>query len=237
VIGLDTGQGASGAGKSSGRGSPSRSPDANDLLAYGEEDDTSWLIPYVDVVSLLLAFLILALAMSKVNLRKFEMVSAAISHQAPPPSLDALKEKIDAVIAAQGLTQQVKTVVDEDGLRMELKNALLFDSGAADITPKGHAAIDRVGKLLPTIDSRYQIAIEGHTDDVPIHTGRFDSNWELSSARAINVLKAFTAAGVSPQRLSAQGYAETRPATPVQGDAAAQTRARTENRRVVIRVH
>jgi chemotaxis protein MotB len=239
MIGLETGPGAGtgGGAKRSAKASPSRSPDANDLLAYGEEDDTSWLIPYVDVVSLLLAFLILALAMSKVNLRKFEMVSAAISHQAPPPSLDALKEKIDAVIASQGLSQQVKTVVDDEGLRMELRNALLFDSGQADITQTGHAAIDRVGKLLPTIDNRYQIAIEGHTDDVPIHTGRFDSNWELSSARAINVLKSFTAAGVSPQRLSAQGYADTRPATPVQGDAAAQTRARTENRRVVIRVH
>ena len=237
MIGLETGGGGGGAAKSSARGSPSRQPDPNDLLAYGEEDDTSWLIPYVDVVSLLLAFLILALAMSKVNLRKFEMVSAAISHQAPPPSLDVLKEKIDAVIAAQGLTQQVKTVVDEEGLRMELKNALLFDSGQAEITATGRAAIDRVGKLLPTIDNRYQIAVEGHTDDVPIHTGRFDSNWELSSARAINVLKAFTVAGVSPQRLSAQGYADTRPATPVQGDATSQTRARTENRRVVIRVH
>ncbi len=64
----------------------------------------------------------------------------------------------------------MKTVVDDEGLRMELKNALLFDSGQADITPTGRAAIDRVGKLLPTIDSRYQIAIEGHTDDVPIHT-------------------------------------------------------------------
>ena len=99
--------------------------------------------------------------MSKVNLRKFEMVSAAISHQAPPPSLDVLKEKIDAVIASQGLTEQVKTVVDDEGLRMELKNALLFDSGQADITPTGHAAIDRVGKLLPTIDNRYQIADRG----------------------------------------------------------------------------
>ena len=98
---------------------------------------------------------------------------------------------------------------------MELKNALLFDSGQADITPAGRAAIDQVVKLLPTIDSRYQIAIEGHTDDVPIHTAKYDSNWELSSARAINVLKIFTAAGVSPQRLSAQGYADTRPATPV----------------------
>jgi chemotaxis protein MotB len=216
---------------------PARAPEPSDLLAYGEEDDTSWLIPYVDVVSLLLAFLILALAMSKVNLRKFEMVSAAISHQAPPPSLDALKEKIDSVIEQQNLQSQVKTVLDDDGLRMELKSALLFDSGQAEITAAGHQAIDRVGKLLPTIDNRYQIAIEGHTDDVPIHTGRFDSNWELSSVRAINVLKLFTAIGVSPQRLSAQGYADTRPASPVQGDAAQQTRARSENRRVVIRVH
>jgi chemotaxis protein MotB len=214
-----------------------RGPEAADLLAYGEEDDTSWLIPYVDVVSLLLAFLILALAMSKVNLRKFEMVSAAISHQAPPPSLDVLKEKIDSVIQQQNLQSQVKTVLDDDGLRMELKSALLFDSGQAEITTAGHQAIDRVGKLLPTIDNRYQIAIEGHTDDVPIHTGRFDSNWELSSARAINVLKLFTAIGVSPQRLSAQGYADTRPASPVQGDTAQQTRSRSENRRVVIRVH
>ena len=104
VIGLETGPMwvGGGGGKSSAKASASRSPDANDLLAYSEEDDTSWLIPYVDVVSLLLAFLILALAMSKVNLRKFEMVSAAISHQAPPPSLDVLKEKIDAVIARKG---------------------------------------------------------------------------------------------------------------------------------------
>jgi chemotaxis protein MotB len=210
-----------------------------DLLSYSQEDDTSWLLPYVDVISLLLAFLILALAMSKVNLHKFEMVSAALTRTAPPPSLDALKDKVDDMIAAQGLTGQVKTALDDSGLRMELLNALLFDSGQAEITTAGRAAIDRVAKLLPTIDTRYQIAIEGHTDDVPIHTARFDSNWDLSSARAINVLKLFTAAGIGPRRLSAQGYADTRPAAQVQGDANAQTqtRARAENRRVVIRVH
>jgi chemotaxis protein MotB len=218
-------------------GRPARASEPPDLLAYSQEEDTSWLLPYVDVISLLLSFLILALAMSKVDLHRFEKVSAAISKHTPPPSLDVLKEKIDGVIAAEKLTDQVKTVVDEEGLKMELKNALLFDSGQADITPTGRATIDQVGKLLPTIDSRYQIAIEGHTDDVRIHTGRFDSNWELSSARAINVLKLFTAAGIDPQHLSAQGYADTRPAVPVQGDAAAQAHARTENRRVVIRVH
>jgi chemotaxis protein MotB len=214
---------------------PGREPP--DLLAYSEDEDTSWLLPYVDVISLLLAFLILALAMSKVSLHRFELVSAALSRTAPPPSLDALKEKIDQMIAQQGLVGQIKTVVDDAGLRMELKNALLFDSGQADITPAGRAAIDKVVKLLPTIDQRYQIAIEGHTDDVPIHTGRFDSNWELSSGRAINVLKSFTAAGISAQRLSAQGYADTRPAAILQGDSASYTRARSENRRVVIRVY
>ncbi|HVT09734.1 MAG TPA: OmpA family protein [Polyangia bacterium] len=218
-------------------GRPVRAAEQADLLAYSQEEDTSWLIPYVDVISLLLSFLILALAMSKVDLHKFEKVSAAISKHTPPPSLDVLKEKIDGVIASQGLSDQVKTVVDDNGLKMELKNALLFESGQADITPTGRSAINRVAKLLPSIDSRYQIAIEGHTDDVPIHTGRFDSNWELSSARAINVLKLFTASGIDPQHLSAQGYADTRPATPIQGDAAAQARARAENRRVVIRVH
>jgi chemotaxis protein MotB len=214
--------------------------DSPDLLAYSDEDDTSWLLPYVDVVSLLMAFLILTLAMSKVNLHRFEMMSATLNRRSPPPSLDALKEKIDQMIAAKGLTGQVRTAIDDEGLRMELKSALLFDSGQAEIRSDGRAAIDRVVGLLPTIDSRYLIAIEGHTDDVPIHTARFDSNWDLSSARAINVLKLFTAVGLRSERLSAQGYADTRPAVAVKsagGDAAAEARARSENRRVVIRIH
>jgi chemotaxis protein MotB len=214
--------------------------DPPDLLTYSEEDDTSWLLPYVDVISLLLAFLILTLAMSKVNLHRFEMLSAALNRRSPPPSLDALKEKIDQTIESKGLAGQVRTVLDDEGLRMELKSQLLFDSGQAEIRSDGRAAIQRVVDLLPTIDARYLIAIEGHTDDVPIHTPRFDSNWDLSSARAINVLKMFTAAGLKPERLSAQGYADTRPAVAIPsagGDSAAEARARSENRRVVIRIH
>ena len=214
-----------------------RASDPPDLLLYSQEEDTSWLLPYVDVISLLLSFLILALTMSKVDLHRFEKVSAAISKHSPPPSLDVLKQKIDQMIEQQGLVGQIKTVVDDAGLRMELKNALLFDIGKADITPAGRDAIEKVVKMLPTIDQRYQIAIEGHTDDTPIHTAKYDSNWDLSSGRAINVLKSFTAAGISPQRLSAQGYADTRPAAVLQGDGAAITRARSENRRVVIRVY
>ena len=94
-----------GSGRAAGRGAPA-ARDA-DLLAYAEEDET-WLLPYVDVISLLLAFLILALAMSKVDLHRFQRMSAALNRQSPPPSLDALKEKIDQMIASKGLTGQIK---------------------------------------------------------------------------------------------------------------------------------
>lgn len=208
-----------------------------DLLGYGEEDETSWLLPYVDVISLLLAFLILALAMSKVSLHRFELLSSSLSQESAPPSLEALKEKIDQMLKEHGLQGQVKTVLDDEGLRMEFRNALLFDSGQADVTPAGRTVIERVVAFLPGIDQRYQIAIEGHTDDVPIHTARFDSNWDLSSARAINVLKFFTNAGIEPKRLSAQGYADTRPAQQLHGDQSEIMHARSENRRVVIRVN
>jgi len=198
-----------------------------DLLSYKEEDDSSWLLPYVDVASLLLAFVILILAMSKVNLHRFEMLSSALSKESPPPSLEALKEKVDAALRAEKLERQVQTTLDAEGLRVELRNALLFESGQADVTPEGKAVLGRVLGMLPSLDQRYQITVEGHTDDVPIHTPRYNSNWDLSTRRAVNVLEGFVAAGIEPRRLSAQGYADTRPASNV----------RAENRRVVIRVY
>jgi flagellar motor protein MotB len=146
-----------------------------DLLTYADDDDTSWLLPYVDVISLLLAFLILALAMSKVSLHRFELVSAALSRTAPPPSLDALKEKIDQMIESQGLVGQVKTAVDDAGLRMELKNALLFESGQADITPAGRApsnAARATANHRPALSDRHRGAHRRRPDP----HGAFDSN-------------------------------------------------------------
>lgn len=211
-----------------------------DPLSYrDEEGDTGWLLPYVDVISLLLAFLILALAMSKVDAYRFELVSSMLARRQARPSLLVVKEQIDEAMRQQQLTGDVRTTLDEEGLRMEIRNALLFESGEAVITPRGQSAIDQVIALIPRLDQRYQIAIEGHTDDVPIHTARFDSNWDLSAARANNVLKSFLHAGVNPRRLSAQGYADTRPAEEpaagLEGKALAEVRA--ENRRVVIRIY
>jgi len=228
-----------GAGRAPGR-VRGRIEEPDDMLAYKDDDDTSWLLPYVDVASLLLAFVILILAMSKVNLHRFEMLSSALSKDNPPPSLESLKERVDATLRAEHLEKQVSTTLDAEGLRVEFRNALLFESGQADITPVGNAVLGRVLAMLPSLDKRYQIAIEGHTDDVPIHTARYKSNWDLSTMRAVNVLENFVAAGIEPRRLSAQGYADTRPATPGAdgpGEPGRLAQARSENRRVVIRVY
>jgi chemotaxis protein MotB len=227
-----------------------------DPLEYKDDDDTSWLIPYVDVISLLLAFLILTLSMSKISPRKFEMLTSTLAKQPEPPTLESLKESVDQMLRKEKLQNAVATSLDEEGLRVVFRgDGVLFESGQAEITPAGRKLIDQfIGLAGKTVDQQHQIAIEGHTDDVPIHTSRYDSNWELSSARATVVLKSFLAAGFDPRRLSAQGFADTRPAralpkgdegAPEKADtagaraaaAAAVAKARAENRRVVIRVY
>jgi chemotaxis protein MotB len=227
-----------------------RLQEPTDPLSYKDDDDMSWLIPYVDVISLLLAFLILTLAMSTVSRHKFELLTSTLSKQTPPPSLEVLKKSVDDMLRAQKLENAVVTSLDEDGMRAVFRgDGVLFESGQADITPSGRALIGQFMKLVgKALDERHQIAIEGHTDDAPIHTGRYDSNWELSSARATVVLKSFLAAGFDARRLSAQGFADTRPAHPLpnggakvsEGEARSDPRiakARAENRRVVIRVY
>jgi len=225
-----------------------------DPLSYKDDDDMSWLIPYVDVISLLLAFLILTLAMSTINRQKFDLLTSKLSKTKPPPSLDVLKDSIDQMLRTQKLENSVVTSLDEDGLRAVFRgDGVLFESGQADLTSGGRTLIGQfMGLIGKALDAQHQIAIEGHTDDVPIHTARYDSNWELSSARATVVLKSFLAAGFDARRLSAQGFANTRPARqlPNTNEKTAEkmtesemrndprvAKARSENRRVVIRVY
>jgi chemotaxis protein MotB len=120
---------------------------------------------------------------------------------------------------------------DAEGLGIEFKDALLFDSGSADVRPEGRRAIAEVARLLGALPGR-PVLVEGHTDEVPIRTGHFHSNWELSSQRAINVLAALEASGIPRERLSARAFADTRPRD-VRGTI---DERRLANRRVVVRV-
>ena len=133
---------------------------------------------------------------------------------------EVLQEEIEQGVLQ--LEQEEKRIV----IRIEERGS--FPSGSADMTPAFGAMLDRIGREL--VDTPGIITVEGHTDDVPIRTARFQSNWDLSAARASSVANAFLRnPAIEPVRLKVQGFAETRPRA---DNASAEGRAL--NRRVEI---
>lgn len=104
----------------------------------------------------------------------------------------------------------LKIVVRDGRMVLELPNDVLFDTGRTDIKPAGRRTLAAVAEVLKSLSSR-QFQIAGHTDDVPIKTAQFPSNWELSSARALQVVHFLIKQGVAPNALSAAGYGEVDP--------------------------
>lgn len=114
------------------------------------------------------------------------------------------------------------------GTRLSFEDQILFDFGKAVINPEGFSFLNKIATEIKKLT--YAVRIEGHTDNVPIHTKRFPSNWELSIARAVSVVKYFVEVNqVDPKRLSAVGYGKLRPVAP--NDTPSN---RAKNRRVEI---
>lgn len=123
---------------------------------------------------------------------------------------------------------KLKVSIIDGRMVLTLPMDILFASGKADLTEEGRAAIREVGKGLATIKGR-QFQVEGHTDDVPIKTAKFPSNWELGAARALVVLRALADGGVAAKQLSAATYGELHPAA-----SNATPEGRKANRRIEI---
>jgi chemotaxis protein MotB len=153
-------------------------------------------------------------------------MSAALKEQA---SLASLKQKLDSYAKAHGLNHEVQTVIDRRGLVVRvLTDQLLFASGQATLQPEGFPLLNEVAQLL-NVDKSHPITVEGHTDNVPISSSQYPTNWELSTDRATTVVRYLIAKGVNRQRLGAVGYADLHP---IASNATAAGRAK--NRRVEI---
>jgi chemotaxis protein MotB len=140
-----------------------------------------------------------------------------------------IKRRLDAYAASHGFASQVQTTIEKRGLVIRvLTDDLLFASGQATLDTRADGLLGEISELL-NIDETHPIDVEGNTDDVPIHSAIYPSNWELSTARASTVVRFLIEHGVAPSRLTAAGNADQRP---VASDATAAGRAR--NRRVEI---
>lgn len=215
-----------------------------------EEEQEAWLITYLDMLTLLLVMLVIMLAMAgkgegKQN-EQAQLASTALQiadgpsaapdllatpipliAALPTPPIDAEPSNADVpeTLSDMALGDDIEVIVNEGSISFRISSEILFGSGRAELEDAGLDVIDR---LVPTLAaSRYRIIVEGHTDNLPIQTERFPSNWELSASRASSVVRYLQLAGIEATRLSATGYADTRPIADNRED-----RGRASNRRV-----
>jgi len=210
------------------------------LVSSAEED--GWLITYLDVITLLLVMFVVMLALSggpsetpgsgEVQRAEAETVNDPLTETAVPemttepvnPAAEFAGRALSFLQEA-GLSEEVEVIERQGGVSLRVSSEILFASGAATLTTQG---IDQLEKLVPLLaESDYRITVAGHTDNVPVRSQRFPSNWELSSARAGSVVRLFEADGIPSSRMQATGHADTRPLARNDTE-----RGRARNRRV-----
>ena len=203
-----------------------------------EEKDSSWLISFVDILSLLITLFVLLLSFSQMTRhetpKNVPMATArplphpqpvaAPKMPAPVPSPPA-PAAMPAIVIPQNIKNMVDVMATATEINLVIKDDVLFAEGSADLTALGRSVLDGIAQILK--QNTYPVSVEGHTDNVPIHTAQFPSNWELSSFRATNVARYFIRSGVANERLRAIGYADTHPVAANDSEA-----GRARNRRV-----
>lgn len=139
------------------------------------------------------------------------MASNAAAARAEQATFEHLRREIQHYAQEHGLAEQVSVRITSRGLLVRvLTDKLLFDSGSATIKPSSLGLLSELGGVLRD-EGQHAVEVEGYTDTVPIHTGQFPSNWELSAARAASIVRAFIRFRVDPHRLTAAGRAYLSP--------------------------
>lgn len=216
------------------------------------ENHERWLVSYADFITLLFAFFVVMYSVSSTNEGKLRAAADSISQAFNPiVSMSASPIKIDPNITQDTtgiitpdfkVYQQLKetlaesgewgdriqVTVEKRGIVIRVADTVIFDTGKADIRPEAKAVLEKVGHVMATLNN--QVRVEGHTDNIPIKTAHYPSNWELSTDRASGIVRYFIdEARMEPERLSAAGYAEFKP---IAGNSTPDGRGR--NRRVDI---
>jgi len=214
----------------------------------------AWMATFSDMVTLLLTFFVLLLSMANFDPIKMKSLSESLqaafgvleSYPTVPihPIIDLPKkrsdenkkkqslkdvEKVKEVVKSKNLEDAVKVEVTDKGMAIMLRDPVGFASGSADLKEQGKDILRDIGDIIKETPD-LKVRIEGHTDDVPIRSNRFRSNWELSSARSLSVVELLASqTGIHPANMSAVGYGEYKPLAPN-----TSPENRSKNRRIQI---
>ncbi|MEK8129317.1 flagellar motor protein MotB [Paenibacillus filicis] len=243
---------------------------------HEEHVDESWLIPYADLLTLLLALFIILFASSQTDSKKYNSIMRSLNQafqggvgafessnlipittepnmeakkydqptsaqaqeteaeqqiQKEQKDLEQLKKKLDEYINENSLSAQLDTKLTEDLLMITIRDNALFSSGSANVKPEAKLLAVAISDMLAQYPN-YRIEVAGHTDNVPIGTAAFETNWDLSSKRALNFMKILLEnAQVGPERFRSIGYGEYHPI-----DTNDTAEGRAKNRRVEVSI-
>ena len=216
-----------------------------------QENAERWLLTYCDLITLLLAFFVVMYSMSQVDAKKFGSMSIHLRSiltgqmgvlkdapaiagkaefgniaEAQPIDLHLFGETITRAVKDKGLQKKIALAMDERGLVVHVMDSGFFELGKSNLTVEAQSMLDDLVPHLLRIPN--PIRVEGHTDNAPIKTTLYPSNWELSAARATSVVRYLVEKhDISPLRVSATGYGEFRPIAP--NDSSAN---KAKNRRI-----
>ncbi|MDI9370637.1 MAG: flagellar motor protein MotB [Synergistaceae bacterium] len=201
-----------------------------------------WLLTYGDMVTLVLTFFVLLYSMSSIDVQKFELMilsfqgamgflpggktvqqdssvfggqTSQSAGESPKTSteMQQVARNLRNYLRAEGLEKEIEVRVDQRGVTVSLSDQFLFDSGRADLKPEGMRVMYKIAEFVKDVIPA--VAVEGHTDSVPLLGGIYRDNWGLSAARAAAVVSYLDSrAGFDPQKLQAVGYGPSRPLVP-----------------------
>ncbi len=199
-----------------------------------EQVSASWMTTYSDLVTLLLCFFVMLFAFSNLDVKKFQGIMAYFqgsrgvldgSNVIEIPDLrdqeeidlEELKSALEEYATSSNLEEEITVSIDERGLIIRFMDRVLFDPGKAELKPEAREILDTVAEILQRDEFKDKaIKVEGHADTTPVSPkDGFPTNWELSTARATNVLRYLVEQrGIEGERISASGYSYYRPIAP-----------------------
>lgn len=203
-----------------------------------KDNNERWLLTYCDLITLLLAFFILMYAMSTADVQKFARLAASmqkafnvgvlqgqtdftivdqggptmttIAQALAQEDFEFISEEMMNFAREEGLGDRIEVTMRREGIAISLSDRALFASGRAELGTQSKRTLSKVGEILNRIPN--EVRVEGHTDDVPTNNPEYPTNWELSTARSLAVVRYFIdEAMIPPARLSVAGYSEYRP--------------------------
>ena len=158
----------------------------------GESGEFIWLVSLSDLMILLFVLFVVLFSTSykKMKNADFAEITASLRNVPPPPNpIDEMKRQLSQWVIDQNLMDKVAVEKRDDAVLIQIKDKLLFGSGDFVLLPGGVTTIRTLEKVLSGVPEPFQIGIEGHTDDTPISTKKIEDNWDLSSKRAMAVMR------------------------------------------------